>query len=65
MHDEAVAEFQKAIDISGHSGVLDSSLAYVYAVLGKKEEALKIAKDLEDPSRPKPFPPKPTSPSSM
>jgi len=47
MHDEAVAEFQKAIDISGHSGVLDSSLAYVYAVLGKKEEALKIAKDLE------------------
>jgi len=47
MHDEAVAEFQKAIDISGHSGVLDSSLAYVYAVLGRKEEALKIAKDLE------------------
>jgi TolB-like protein/DNA-binding winged helix-turn-helix (wHTH) protein/tetratricopeptide (TPR) repeat protein len=47
MHDEAAAEFQKAIDISGHSGVLDSSLAYVYAVLGRKEEALRIAKDLE------------------
>jgi TolB-like protein/DNA-binding winged helix-turn-helix (wHTH) protein/Flp pilus assembly protein TadD len=47
MHDEAAAEFQKAIDISGHSGVLDSSLAYVYAVLGRKGEALKMAKDLE------------------
>ena len=47
MHDEAIAEFQKAIDISGHSGVLDSSLAYVYAVLGRTEEASKIAKDLE------------------
>jgi tetratricopeptide (TPR) repeat protein len=47
MHDEAVAEFQKAIDISGHSGVLDSSLAHVYAVLGRKGEATKIAKDLE------------------
>jgi TolB-like protein len=47
MHSEALAEFQKAIDISGHSGVLDSSLAYVYAVLGKKGEAMEIAKDLE------------------
>ena len=27
MHDEAIAEFQKAIEISGHSGVFDSSLA--------------------------------------
>jgi TolB-like protein/DNA-binding winged helix-turn-helix (wHTH) protein/Flp pilus assembly protein TadD len=47
MHDEAIAEFQKAIEISGHSGVFDSSLAYVYAVLGRKGEAIKIAKDLE------------------
>ena len=47
MHDQAIAEFQKAIEISGHSGVFDSSLAYVYAVLGRKEEAIKIAKDLE------------------
>jgi tetratricopeptide (TPR) repeat protein len=47
MHDEAVAEFQKAIDISGHCGVLDSSLAHIYAVLGRKGEATKIAKDLE------------------
>jgi tetratricopeptide (TPR) repeat protein len=47
MHNEAVAEFQKAIDISGHSGAFDSNLAHVYAVLGRKEEAIKIAKDLE------------------
>jgi len=47
LHDQAIAEFQRAIEISGHSGVLDSSLAYVYAVLGRKEEATKIAQDLE------------------
>jgi tetratricopeptide (TPR) repeat protein len=47
LHDQAIAEFQKAIEISGHSGVFDSSLAYVYAVLGRKEEAINIAKDLE------------------
>jgi tetratricopeptide (TPR) repeat protein len=47
MHDEAIAAFQKAIEISGHSGVFDSNLAYVYAALGRKEEAIKIAKDLE------------------
>ncbi|MHB8270581.1 winged helix-turn-helix domain-containing tetratricopeptide repeat protein [Bradyrhizobium sp.] len=47
MHDEAVAEFQKAIEISGHSSAFDSNLANVYAVSGRKEEAIKIAKDLE------------------
>jgi TolB-like protein/Flp pilus assembly protein TadD len=47
MHDQALTEFQKAIEISGHSGVFDSSVAYVYAVLGRKDEAIKIAKDLE------------------
>jgi tetratricopeptide (TPR) repeat protein len=47
MHDEAIAEFQKAIDISGHSGVFDSSLAHAFAVSGRQEEAKKIAKDLE------------------
>jgi tetratricopeptide (TPR) repeat protein len=47
VHDQAIAEFQKAIEISGHSGVFDSNLAYVYAVLGRKVEAIKIAKDLE------------------
>jgi tetratricopeptide (TPR) repeat protein len=41
MHDEAIAEFQRAIEISGHSGVLDSRLAYVYAVLGRKKKQSK------------------------
>jgi TolB-like protein/DNA-binding winged helix-turn-helix (wHTH) protein/Tfp pilus assembly protein PilF len=47
MYDEAVAEFQKAIEISGHSSAFDSNLANVFAVSGRKEEAIKIAKDLE------------------
>ncbi|HWX36245.1 MAG TPA: winged helix-turn-helix domain-containing protein [Steroidobacteraceae bacterium] len=47
MHDEAIAEFQRAIALSGHSGAFDSNLAYVYAVSGRKVEAIKIVKDLE------------------
>jgi TolB-like protein/DNA-binding winged helix-turn-helix (wHTH) protein/Tfp pilus assembly protein PilF len=47
MYDEAIAEFQRAIELSGHSGAFDSSLGHVYAVSGRKEEAVKIATDLE------------------
>src|SRR5256886_2990685 len=47
MHDEAIAEFQRAIELSGHSGAFDSNLAYVYAVSGRKREAENIVKDLE------------------
>ena len=47
MHDEAIEEFKRAIDLSGHSGAFDSNLGYVYAVSGRKEEAIKIASDLE------------------
>jgi tetratricopeptide (TPR) repeat protein len=47
MHDEAIAEFQRAIELSGHSGAFDSNLGYVYAVSGRKEEALNIVKSLE------------------
>jgi tetratricopeptide (TPR) repeat protein len=47
MHDEAIAEFKRAIDLSGHSGAFDSNLGYVYAVSGRKEEAIKIVSDLE------------------
>jgi tetratricopeptide (TPR) repeat protein len=45
--DEAISEFQKAIEISGHSAVLDSSLAHAYAISGHREEAARIANDLE------------------
>jgi TolB-like protein/DNA-binding winged helix-turn-helix (wHTH) protein/Flp pilus assembly protein TadD len=47
MHVEAIAEFQRAIELSGHSPAFDSNLAYVYAVSGRKREAENIVKDLE------------------
>jgi TolB-like protein/DNA-binding winged helix-turn-helix (wHTH) protein/Flp pilus assembly protein TadD len=47
LHDQAIAEFQKAIDISGHSGAFDSNLGNAYAVSGRREEAIKIVEALE------------------
>jgi Flp pilus assembly protein TadD len=47
MHDEAIAEFQRAIELSGHSGAFDSNLGYAYAVSGRREEAETIVKSLE------------------
>jgi tetratricopeptide (TPR) repeat protein len=47
--DEAIAEFQQAIAISGHSSVFDSNLAYAYAASGRKAEAVRIAADMEAP----------------
>jgi TolB-like protein/DNA-binding winged helix-turn-helix (wHTH) protein/Flp pilus assembly protein TadD len=49
MYDAAITEFQRAIEISGHSGAFDSYLGYAYAVSGRKEEAIKIINDLEQP----------------
>lgn len=54
--DQAIAEFQKAIDISGHSSVLDSNLAYAYAASGRKAEAARIARDMEAQSATYPSP---------
>jgi Flp pilus assembly protein TadD len=47
MNDEAIVEFKRAIELSGHSAVFDSNLVYVYGISGRKEEAMKIANDLE------------------
>jgi TolB-like protein/DNA-binding winged helix-turn-helix (wHTH) protein/Flp pilus assembly protein TadD len=47
MHAEAITEFQRAIELSGHSGAFDSNLAYTYAVSGRKGEAENIVKALE------------------
>jgi tetratricopeptide (TPR) repeat protein len=47
-HDEAIVEFQRAIELAGHSGAFDSNLAYAYAMSGRREEAIKIIKDLEE-----------------
>jgi tetratricopeptide (TPR) repeat protein len=47
MYDQAIAEFQRAIEISGHSGAFDSNLGNAYAAAGRREEAIRIVKDLE------------------
>jgi tetratricopeptide (TPR) repeat protein len=46
-HAEAIAEFRRAIELSGGNATFESNLANAYAVLGRKEEAMKIVKDLE------------------
>jgi len=46
-HDEAIAEFRRAIELSGGNTTFESNLANAYAVSGRKEEAMKIVKDLE------------------
>jgi TolB-like protein/DNA-binding winged helix-turn-helix (wHTH) protein/Tfp pilus assembly protein PilF len=46
-YDAAIAEFQRAIELSGHLAAFDANLAHAYAVSGRKAEALKIAKDME------------------
>jgi TolB-like protein/Flp pilus assembly protein TadD len=47
LYDGAIAELQRAIQLSGHSGAFESNLAHVYGVLGRNKEAVKILKDLE------------------
>ena len=46
-HDEAIAEFRRAIELSGGNTTFESNLANAYAVSGRKEEAMKIVRDLE------------------
>jgi tetratricopeptide (TPR) repeat protein len=46
-YNEAIAELQRAIELSGGNTAFDSTLAYVYAISGKTEDAIKIVKDLE------------------
>jgi TolB-like protein/DNA-binding winged helix-turn-helix (wHTH) protein/Flp pilus assembly protein TadD len=47
-HDEAIAEFRRAIELSGGNTTFESNLAHAYAVSGRKQEAMKIVKDLEN-----------------
>jgi TolB-like protein/Flp pilus assembly protein TadD len=44
-YDEAVAEFKKAIEVSGGDATFISNLAYVYALEGRQGEAEKILND--------------------
>jgi TolB-like protein/DNA-binding winged helix-turn-helix (wHTH) protein/Flp pilus assembly protein TadD len=46
-YDEAIAEFRRAIELSGGSTTFESNLANAYAVSGRREEALRVVKDLE------------------
>src|SRR4029450_4876979 len=46
-HGEAIAESGRAIELSGGSTPFESNLANAYAVSGRREEALRVVKDLE------------------
>jgi tetratricopeptide (TPR) repeat protein len=46
MLNDAIEEFQKAIELSGGNEVFDANLAYAYAASGRKEEVTSY--DLED-----------------
>ena len=48
---EAIAEYQKAIETSGGSQQFTVALAHAYAAVGKKAEAEKILRDLESNSK--------------
>jgi TolB-like protein/DNA-binding winged helix-turn-helix (wHTH) protein/Tfp pilus assembly protein PilF len=45
-HDEAIAEFRKAIALGGDNTTFDSNLAHAYAVSGRTEKAMMILRDL-------------------
>ena len=46
-YNEAIAEFKKAIELSGGSVPCTSNLAYAYSVSNKRNEAVKILNDLK------------------
>ena len=47
MYDEAIAEFQKAVNLSGGSPLMKAELANVYGAAGKRAEAERILEDLK------------------
>jgi tetratricopeptide (TPR) repeat protein len=47
MYDQAILEFKTATELSGHDAAFDSNLAYVYAVSGRKDDAMKVVLALE------------------
>jgi len=51
MYEEAITEFQKAINLSGDSSHIRAELGHAYAIAGKGEEALKIIDELKGPSQ--------------
>lgn len=49
-HEEAIAEFRKAVELSGRESVWLGPLGYGYAVAGRRSGALAILRELEDRS---------------
>jgi TolB-like protein len=47
-YEEATAEFQKAVDSSGRASLTLGNLGYCYGVTGRRTEALRLAKELEE-----------------
>jgi TolB-like protein/Flp pilus assembly protein TadD len=54
---EAISEYQKAIEMSGGSPRPAVALAHAYAAVGRKAEATQILRDLERKSKETPAPP--------
>jgi serine/threonine protein kinase/pimeloyl-ACP methyl ester carboxylesterase/tetratricopeptide (TPR) repeat protein len=50
MFEEAVRELQKAIKLSGGSASMTALLGHVYAVSGKRDQALKVLEELKEKS---------------
>jgi Flp pilus assembly protein TadD len=48
---EAIAETQKAVDLSGKTPVMLAMLGYAYAAAGERDKASTILKDLLDPGK--------------
>ena len=46
--DDSIAEFQRAIELSGHSAAFDANLAYTYAVSQRTVQARQVARELEE-----------------
>ena len=51
MYPDAIAEFQKAIALSGGNLSWKANLAHTYAVAGRKDEAVQILNELKDESK--------------
>ena len=52
MYDEAVAEFQRAVQLSGRSPTFIANLARAYVASGKKSEAVQLLSELKKRSSP-------------
>jgi eukaryotic-like serine/threonine-protein kinase len=51
MHDEAVAEFKKAADLSGRWPLFVAALGHGWATLGNRDEAERLIDELQDTSK--------------